>query len=270
VKILSIETSTDISSVSLAGTDGMITTDLLDKGAMHAEFLIPAIERLCGESSISPRELNLIVCDIGPGLFTGLRVGLATAKSLAQGLGVPIVGVSSLDVLANQALDFSSLAICALDARRGEVFVSSYSSPTRSAGLSHSIGPLVLGAEELTDFVVDALSNLVTNLTSQGPGLDSISDRLVVNLIGNGFGRYWESIGNTILDIANSISEMVLLKYQRQAIPRSETLISMGRNRFQIGQAESYDKLLPIYVRSFDAKVGWKQRNTEIFVVDGQ
>src|SRR5205085_3227439 len=92
----------------------------------HVEFLMPAVLRAAELAGVSIDRLTGVAVGLGPGLFTSLRVGVATAKTLAQVLDVPIVGISSLDLLAFNAR-FSPKLICAcVDARRGEVFAAFY------------------------------------------------------------------------------------------------------------------------------------------------
>ena len=73
-------------------------------GRAHAELLAPAIEEVCALSGCALGDLDALAVDVGPGLFTGLRVGVATAKALGQALGLGVLGVSSLDVLAAGAV----------------------------------------------------------------------------------------------------------------------------------------------------------------------
>ncbi len=100
VTLLAIESATDMVGVALIRDDGASAERVHDGGRAHAELLVPAIEEVCAVSGCTIADVDRIAVDVGPGLFTGLRVGVATAKALAQALGVGIVGVSSLDILA--------------------------------------------------------------------------------------------------------------------------------------------------------------------------
>ncbi len=73
------------------------------RGRRHAEILTPAIAFVCEQAGIDLQEVGVVAVDVGPGLFTGLRVGIATAKALAQALRVPMIGLSSLDLLAHRS-----------------------------------------------------------------------------------------------------------------------------------------------------------------------
>ena len=98
--ILGIETATQQVSVSIGGHEGVLGTFEVSRGRRHAETLVPAIEFLCRQTDVAIDEFGAIAVDIGPGLFTGMRVGLATGKAMAQALRIPMIGISSLDLLA--------------------------------------------------------------------------------------------------------------------------------------------------------------------------
>jgi tRNA threonylcarbamoyladenosine biosynthesis protein TsaB len=88
--------------------------------------LTPAIEFTCRQARIELNEISVVAVDLGPGLFTGLRVGVASAKAMAHALNVPMIGVSSLDLLAFPVRFTSRLIVATIDARRGELFYAFY------------------------------------------------------------------------------------------------------------------------------------------------
>ena len=123
---LGIETATAVVSVALAGDQGVLGSIEINQGRRHAEVVAPAIEFLCAHAQISVADIGTIGVDIGPGLFTGMRVGIATAKTMAQALQVPVVGVSSLDLLAHPLRRSPKVIASVIDARKGEVFYAFY------------------------------------------------------------------------------------------------------------------------------------------------
>ena len=98
---LGIATATSQVGVALAGPDGPVASLHVRQGRRHAELLAPGIETLMRMAGVGMSSVGRIAVDIGPGLFTGLRVGVATAKALASARDLPIVGCSSLEVLAH-------------------------------------------------------------------------------------------------------------------------------------------------------------------------
>jgi tRNA threonylcarbamoyladenosine biosynthesis protein TsaB len=125
--ILCIDTATENGTVVVVRTDGSLASVCWRSGGRHAESLLGHIDSALAEAGVSRDELSLIGVDIGPGRFTSVRVGLGTAKGLALGLDVPIVGVSSLRVLARSLPGGATrVRVPVMSAYRGEVFAAAY------------------------------------------------------------------------------------------------------------------------------------------------
>lgn len=145
--ILNIETSGRICSVALT-RDGVLEFDLVNKDGMkHAELLAPYVERAMEEVRRKEWHLDAVAVSIGPGSYTGLRIGLSLAKGLAFSLGIPLIGVSTLKILAVKAMfrnmNFTGNEILApmIDARRMEVFTGAYNFALEAVALP---GPMIL------------------------------------------------------------------------------------------------------------------------------
>lgn len=123
---LAIATSTPQVTVALSNDGGVVASFALRAGRRHGETLAPAIHSLTALAGIGLAELDRIAVDTGPGLFTGLRVGVSTAKALGAALDRPVVGVSSLDILAHPLRHLGREVAAVVDARRGEVFWARY------------------------------------------------------------------------------------------------------------------------------------------------
>lgn len=120
--ILTIETSTPVERVAVV-RDLAVLAELTETvGRGHTEKLLGAVEEVLGRASVGLRDLDAIGVSIGPGRFSGLRVGLATAKGLAAASGVPVSPVETLAALAESARPHVGLVCPMLDARRGEVY----------------------------------------------------------------------------------------------------------------------------------------------------
>ncbi len=104
MKILSIDTSSNVCGVSILEDENLICKLDTNTGRTHSENLIPMIDEALKEAELKPTDINLIVCDIGPGSFTGIRIGVATAKAFSDSLNIPSVGISSLETLAYKAM----------------------------------------------------------------------------------------------------------------------------------------------------------------------
>ena len=124
---LCIDTATQHGMVVVAREGGRVATARWRSAHRHGENLFAYIDAAMADAEVSRSDLSLIGVGVGPGGFTSLRVGLATAKGLALGLGLPIVGVSSLQVLARSIEGDSALVrVPVMNAYRGEVFAAAY------------------------------------------------------------------------------------------------------------------------------------------------
>jgi tRNA threonylcarbamoyladenosine biosynthesis protein TsaB len=126
--MVAIETATETVGVAVRTDAGMVAEFALTGRRRHVETLTPALAHLLDQLGLTPRDLGVVAVDIGPGLFTGLRVGVAAAKGLAQALGIGVVTATSLDVLTAGAAasGHTGLVLACIDARRGEVFAAVY------------------------------------------------------------------------------------------------------------------------------------------------
>ena len=124
--ILGIDTATDQVGCALGGHEGVVAQQHLLAPRRHAETLAPQIEAMCRLADVPLAKVGAVAVDIGPGLFTGLRVGFTTAITLASALDVPMIGFTSLDLLAHAAHLSDRLVAATVDARRGEVFTALY------------------------------------------------------------------------------------------------------------------------------------------------
>ena len=147
MNILAIETATSVAAIAISSDEGTEEVEA-SRDMHHVETLVPCIQDHLRQRSWTMRDLDLIVVDIGPGLFTGLRVGVSAARSFAAALDCAIVGVSSLEVLARQRRQDED-CWSVIDARRGEVFAQHF------LGDQAVSDPLVLTPEALGQLAGD-------------------------------------------------------------------------------------------------------------------
>jgi tRNA threonylcarbamoyladenosine biosynthesis protein TsaB len=132
MRVLGIETSGTRGGVALAEDDSVRGVRLFEKGMVHGRDVAPSIRSLCAEHGVAPGAIDLIACDVGPGSYTGIRVGLAAAKGLALALGKPVLGVASLDALAEAARGLARRLCPAIDARWGQIYGALYEDGRRA------------------------------------------------------------------------------------------------------------------------------------------
>lgn len=168
MKILGIESATGRAGVAL-GVDGVvIASSQVTRGPKHAEILVPSVRFVLDQAGVALEELDAIAVDIGPGLFTGLRVGIATANGLAQALGKPMIGVASLDLIAHQMRHAATELVTVIDARRSEVYSARYEvvDGQIKCTVEPLVGPLddvraALGTARMIDDVLPSADALV-------------------------------------------------------------------------------------------------------------
>jgi tRNA threonylcarbamoyladenosine biosynthesis protein TsaB len=126
MKVLAVDTSSLVGTVALC-SDGVLLAEWSTQvRASHGETLLPHVARVLEAAGVPLAEVDLIAVGLGPGSFTGVRIGLATAKGLALAARMPIVGVTSLAVLARGVILPGTLVIAAVDAYKDEVYAAAY------------------------------------------------------------------------------------------------------------------------------------------------
>jgi tRNA threonylcarbamoyladenosine biosynthesis protein TsaB len=231
VIILGIETSTDQVGCALAGNEGILASFQAARSRRHAETLTPAIEFVCAQAQLDLREIRAIAVDIGPGLFTGLRVGVATAKAMALALRVPMIGLPSLDLLAYPFRHSHRVIVAVIDAKRGEVFTSSY---------RHVPG----GLQRVSDYDVVDPDQLASDLAVR-------NDEYL--LVGDGANRYSQLFAS---------NDHVELGAAGMASPTATALVELAHPRALREEFVQPAEIQPLYLRKADAQINWAIRET--------
>jgi tRNA threonylcarbamoyladenosine biosynthesis protein TsaB len=228
--ILGIDTATAQVSVAVGGHEGVLASTQSVRGKQHAEILTPSIEFTCKQARIELSEISVVAVDLGPGLFTGLRVGVAAAKAMAHALRVPMIGVSSLDLVAFPLRHSPKLIVAAVDARRGELFTASY---RQVPG----------GLQRLTP-------NHVVNPDDLASELLATAEECV--LVGDGATRYRE-----VFDGLHKVEIIEAgLNY-----PAAASLVMLAHARaLREDWVKPWD-LQPLYLRKPDAEINWQTRD---------
>jgi tRNA threonylcarbamoyladenosine biosynthesis protein TsaB len=228
VIVVGIETSTPQISVAV-GTELDTLGRIQVAGRARQEAVTPAVDRLLRWTGVELEQVAGFAVGIGPGLFTGLRVGVATAKTLAQVTGARIVGMTGLDVLAYSVRHTQRRIVAVIDARRGEVFWAVYAAVPG-------------GVVRQTDYAVTTPSRLVAELEAD-PG-----DVLAV---GDGAMLYRNEL---------SIEGRVEFASPWQAHPDAAALVELAVPRFLREEHDRIYDVVPLYLRKSDAEIAWDQR----------
>ena len=126
--ILAIETTSTGSSLAIQKDNKIVYQDYFSLRSSHSETIMPRIDTTLKLLEINKKELTAICVSIGPGSFTGCRIGLATAKGICTGLKIPLIAFNTLEILASNFYGSNRDILSILDARMGEVYIAEYNS----------------------------------------------------------------------------------------------------------------------------------------------
>lgn len=167
MRVLAIETATNRLQIAV-GTDAAVDVEVsVNLRRKHVESLVPAVESALAQCGATVHDLDLLVVDRGPGGFTGLRIGVATANALSFACGTPVVGVTSLEVLA-ASVSAEAPVLAALSAGRGELYWALFG-PPGPAGRAALLPPAVDAPGSVSDAIAAALPS-PTGLVAVGEG----------------------------------------------------------------------------------------------------
>ncbi|MBI4847453.1 MAG: tRNA (adenosine(37)-N6)-threonylcarbamoyltransferase complex dimerization subunit type 1 TsaB [Nitrospirae bacterium] len=227
MKILAIETATVAGSIAILDDNtGLIAEIRVDVKVVHAERLMPSIQWLMNAAGVSINEIDAFAVSIGPGSFTGLRIGLSTAKGFAYATGKPLVPVPTLDAFA-RTLPFCSYTICPmLDARRNEVYAGLY---RWDGGICGKVLPeTAISPAELLQQI-------------NGPTV----------FMGEGAKIY----KGLILD---SVKEFAVFAPASRMSPSASTVAEIAVEKLKEGTTADPVSLAPFYIRKSEAELRWK------------
>jgi len=153
MKILAMDTSTLVMGVAILEENKVIGELMTNSHKKHSMRLMPAIDQLFQELELTIEDIDLLAVTKGPGSYTGIRIGVATAKTIAWAKQLPLYGISTLEVLAENGYYFDGLVVPLIDARRERVYTGVYQ--RESDGLQPLLAPQVLKIASLLDFLAE-------------------------------------------------------------------------------------------------------------------
>lgn len=239
MRILALETATSACSVAVVDGGNVLAEVTLQVPRAHSTRLMPLIAQMITESGVARADLDGVAVGVGPGSFTGLRIGLATAKGLAWALGKPCVGVSTLRAMAYGTGAQIGLVVPMLDAKRGEVFTGVYAAGSQDpATWAEVVPPSHLHVTQLAE-----------TLRSLREGLRHSWQ--FVTVCGDVAARYIGDLG---------LGEVARLAPAGAMLSRAWAVAEIGRGELARGQGIDPDQLMPIYLRKSEAESLWEAR----------
>ena len=216
---LGLDTSGQCLALCLLTRDGQLYAAIRRVGLKHAELLMPLVDTLLSDASIPASDLDLLVCSKGPGSFTGLRIGLATAKGISLATGCPLVSVATLDVMVYGLSYFKGAVVPIVDAKKGRVYSAIYKEGKRISDY------LDLSPQELRELLFPEDEILFTGPDQHLMKTQELNKHIFFDT------RHSDSF---VLDI-----------------------ISLGLEQFRVNGPDQDDGG-PLYVRSSDAEISLK------------
>jgi tRNA threonylcarbamoyladenosine biosynthesis protein TsaB len=232
MKVLGIDTSTSCGSVGLIDDGEIISDYLLNIPVTHSERLLSAIEFVLREAHCPIGNIDGWAISLGPGSFTGLRIGVSTVKGLAFATEKPVAGVSTLDVLASQIAPTSYLICPILDARKQEVYTAFYRYEECSSLMRQS------------DYQAIRPKDLVKNIKEQ------------TIFLGEGLKTY----GDFLL---NSLPSLAIFPPFSLCVSHGSIVAKLGLELLQKGDHLNLSTFVPIYVRPSEAEIKWQETHSD-------
>ena len=233
MSILAIDTATQVSSVAVAAA-GKLSAELTMQAKLtHSETLMPHIEQALKMAAVPKEQLEGIAVSIGPGSFTGLRIGLAAAKAMSYALDIPLVGVSTLRALAYHYPVAGIRIVCMMDAQKGNAYVETY---------RWEQGCL----QTIDEVKVARIADIIEWCGSIKESAVLLGDAVQKKIAGK-------------MDLPKGISAAPA----HLLMPRAACVAMLGLEELAKGHRDSVMALEPVYIRRSEAEVLWEKRHPE-------
>lgn len=232
--VMGIDTSSEVGAVGLADETGLLGEVNIRLLHRHSERLLPNIDFLLKEAGFSISELDGLSVTVGPGSFTGLRIGLSTVKTFVQVLNIPVIGLSTLDVLAYNLSQVKGWLVPVIDARRERVYTSLYKGWQQD----------IRGVKKWSDQAVPVSELLVR--------LAEVDRKGTFFLVGDGVFTYRNLFLESDLDL--------ILSPAVSNLSRGGAVAELGRFYLKEGVKDDYLELLPNYLKKPQAEINWQRK----------
>lgn len=231
--VLGVETSTPAASVCLATEQGVVASTSLGSGLPHLQrahgrFVTEAIRWCLQSAELVPDDVKGVAVSLGPGLFTGMRVGIATAQAFAHARQLPVVGLASLDLLAFPHRHAKGVICSVIDAKRGELFWALYRCAPG-------------GVQRVAEFRTGRPETLAGELEAIGEDVLCVGDGAIAH------AGLLSSVGAEIGGVGS-------------AHPTAQALVELALPRFLREETRRPEELTPTYIRQADAQINWAKR----------
>lgn len=231
MKILALDTSSIVATAAVMDGEKLMGEYILNHKKTHSQKLMPMLEEILKSCDLSPKDIDIFGAALGPGSFTGLRIGLATIKAMAQALDKPVVGVSTLEGLAYNLI-YCKARICPIiDAQRDLVYTGLYQ--WDQINLNKIMEEKVLSIDELLSILKEKNEEIM--------------------FIGDALEKFRGLIQETLKEKAIFPPGIVTM-------PRASSVAELVRRRAEAGELSKASEVVPIYMRKSQAEKQWEER----------
>ncbi len=232
MNILAIDTSSLVATVALINEENLLGEFTINHPRTHSQKLMPLVDSLLKSLDMTMKDIDLIAVARGPGSFTGVRIGVATVKGLAQPYDIPVLGISSLEGMANNLTYCSELICPIMDARRNQVYTGVYKWENKRLVKVTDEAPLTI--EEL----IDILKNKEEKIIFLGDGLSKYKD-----------------------DLIDKLGDRAIISPQYVAMQRASSIAQLALNKIKDGEkTENYFDITPTYLRKSEAERQYEEK----------
>ncbi len=219
MKVVGIETSSLIGSIAVCDGSAIVGKKTFGKHLNHGKEIVSSLESIFNEINWDPKDIDLIAVSIGPGSYTGLRIGVTCAKTIAYGLGKPVINVPTLDVLVENVKDKNATIVCpVIDAKRKSVYACIYDRKKNNKNTDY----LIISPKSLIDMLPD--STLIF-----GDGVEPYKDIFAQK-------------------------EITIAKDEKLGIAEAVNVARLGLKRYEQGERCEINSLVPLYLRKSEAE----------------
>lgn len=232
MKVLAVDTSSIVASVAVLDDNKLIGEYTVNHKRTHSETLLPMIKELLNACELKTKDIDIFAASIGPGSFTGLRIGVATIKALAHSVDKPVVGIPTIDALAYNLNYCSNLIVPIMDARRDRVYTGMYKWSDNKFE--------VIKAQDVIE--IETL-------------LDELQDReeaIIFN--GDGCDVYREII-------TKKLDSKAVFAPSCVNMPKASSVAQLAFKKAQKNELQSYYDLVPEYLRKSQAEREYEKKN---------
>ena len=215
--VLSVDTSSSVCAVSLQENYNLIDEIDLDNGKTHSENFMPIVAEILEKNNKELKDINLIAAVVGPGSFTGIRIGIASIKALAEVYNIPVVEVTSLESLARN-VEVKNVVCSLIDAKNNQVY----------AGIFDA------NYEKLEDYIADDINTVIESLKKYNN----------IILVGDGSEKFADLLKENLVEV----------EFSNENKQKAFSAGLIGLKKFEKNEVKNADSINPIYLRKSQAE----------------